>query len=159
MYLGSAEPLKGLPELVAEVEKIRKELEKWRVSGRGLRVQTVDQRRHSASSGAAIMCASCAAKARGRWHGRYGTGRCGALGFARSALSAAGRLQTSSLSAIPRPPPCSSANSLLAGLEKRRSLCAVGHRVPGRLSRSFTQAQCPAPRPWLAVTPASLLDD
>ncbi|HEV8598287.1 MAG TPA: hypothetical protein VGQ69_02915 [Gemmatimonadales bacterium] len=45
MYLGSAEPPKGLPELVAEVEKIRKEMEKWRVSGRGLRVQTVDQRR------------------------------------------------------------------------------------------------------------------
>jgi len=45
MYLGSAEPPKGLPELVAEVEKIRKEMEKWRVSSRGLRVQTVDQRR------------------------------------------------------------------------------------------------------------------
>jgi hypothetical protein len=44
MYLGSAEPLKGLPELVAEVEKIRKELEKWRSGSGGVLVQTVDRR-------------------------------------------------------------------------------------------------------------------
>jgi hypothetical protein len=36
---------KGLPELVAEVKKIRTELEKWRAGIRGLLVQTVDQRR------------------------------------------------------------------------------------------------------------------
>jgi hypothetical protein len=37
---------KGLPKLVAEVEKIRTELEKWKGGGiRGLLVQTVDQRR------------------------------------------------------------------------------------------------------------------
>lgn len=45
IYLGSQEPPKGLPELVTEVEKIRKELEKWREGGRGLRVVTVDRRR------------------------------------------------------------------------------------------------------------------
>jgi len=45
IYLGSQLPPKGLPELVTEVEKIRTELEKWRVSGRGLRVETVDRRR------------------------------------------------------------------------------------------------------------------
>lgn len=45
MYLGSALPPKGLPELVAEVEKIRKELEKWKGGVRGLLVQTVDRRR------------------------------------------------------------------------------------------------------------------
>jgi hypothetical protein len=45
MYLGSALPPKGLPELVTEVEKIRKELEKWKEGGRGLRVVTVDRRR------------------------------------------------------------------------------------------------------------------
>jgi hypothetical protein len=36
---------KGLPELVAEVKKIRTELEKWKGGIRGLLVQTVDQRR------------------------------------------------------------------------------------------------------------------
>jgi hypothetical protein len=45
IYLGSQLPPKGLPELVTEVEKIRTELEKWRESGRGLRVETVDRRR------------------------------------------------------------------------------------------------------------------
>ncbi len=45
MYLGSAEPPKGLPELVAEVEKTRKELGKWRVDTRGLLVQTIDRHR------------------------------------------------------------------------------------------------------------------
>ena len=45
MYLGSALPPKGLPELVDEVEKIRKELEKWKEGGRGLRVVTVERRR------------------------------------------------------------------------------------------------------------------
>ena len=44
MYLGSALPPKGLPELVAEAERIRKELEKWKDGGRGLRVVTVDRR-------------------------------------------------------------------------------------------------------------------
>jgi hypothetical protein len=45
MYLGSAEPLKGLPELVAEVEKIRKELEKWRWGAGGVLVQTINRHR------------------------------------------------------------------------------------------------------------------
>jgi hypothetical protein len=45
IYLGSQEAPKGLPELVAEVEKIRKELEKWREGGRGLRVVAVDRHR------------------------------------------------------------------------------------------------------------------
>jgi hypothetical protein len=45
IYLGSQEPPKGLPELVSEVERIRKELEKWREGSRGLRVETVDRRR------------------------------------------------------------------------------------------------------------------
>jgi hypothetical protein len=45
IYLGSALPPKGLPELVAEVEKIRKELEKWKEDGRGLRVVAVDRHR------------------------------------------------------------------------------------------------------------------
>ena len=36
---------KGLPELVAEVKKIRTELEKWKGGIRGLLVQIVDQRR------------------------------------------------------------------------------------------------------------------
>jgi hypothetical protein len=45
IYLGSALPPKGLPELVAEVETIRKELEKWKGGIRGLLVQTVDRRR------------------------------------------------------------------------------------------------------------------
>jgi hypothetical protein len=45
IYLGSALPPKGVPELVAEVEKIRKELEKWKEGGSGLRVVAVDRRR------------------------------------------------------------------------------------------------------------------
>jgi hypothetical protein len=45
MYLGSELPPKGLPELVAEVERIRKEIDKWKGSGiRGLEVHTIDQR-------------------------------------------------------------------------------------------------------------------
>ena len=43
MYLGSAFPPKGIPELVAEVENIRKEIKKWQGSNlRGL--LTIDQR-------------------------------------------------------------------------------------------------------------------
>ena len=46
MYLGSALPPKGIPEVVAEVKKIREEIEKWKGSGlRGLLVHTLDQRR------------------------------------------------------------------------------------------------------------------
>jgi hypothetical protein len=45
IYLSSALPPKGLPELVAEVEKIRKELEKWKEGGRGLRMVAVDRHR------------------------------------------------------------------------------------------------------------------
>jgi hypothetical protein len=46
MYLGSALPPKGIPELVTEVEKIRNEIQKWiGRSGRGLLVHTLDQRR------------------------------------------------------------------------------------------------------------------
>ena len=46
MYLGSALPAKGIPELVSEVENIRKEMERWRGSGgRGLLAQPIDQRR------------------------------------------------------------------------------------------------------------------
>jgi hypothetical protein len=45
MYAGSP-PQKGIPELVTEIENIRKEIEKWKGSGlRGLVVHTVDQRR------------------------------------------------------------------------------------------------------------------
>ena len=47
MYLGSALPPKGIPELVTEVENIRKEISKWQGSSslRGLLVHTVSQRR------------------------------------------------------------------------------------------------------------------
>ncbi len=46
MYLGSALPPKGMPELVAEVENIHKEIRKWQgSSGRGLLVHILDQRR------------------------------------------------------------------------------------------------------------------
>jgi hypothetical protein len=45
IYLGSQEPPKGLPELVTEVENIRKELQKWRAGTRGLLVQAIDRRR------------------------------------------------------------------------------------------------------------------
>jgi hypothetical protein len=46
MYVGSALPPKGIPELVAEVENIRKEMEKWKGGGlRGLSVRMIDQRR------------------------------------------------------------------------------------------------------------------
>jgi hypothetical protein len=44
-YLGSQLPRKGLPDLVGEVENIRKELAKWRPGTSGLLVQTVDKRR------------------------------------------------------------------------------------------------------------------
>jgi hypothetical protein len=45
MYLGSALPPKGMPELVAEAEAIRKEIKKWQGTGaRGLLVHTIDQR-------------------------------------------------------------------------------------------------------------------
>jgi hypothetical protein len=43
MYLGSQLPPKGIPELVAEVENLRKEIEKWK--GSGILVHTIDQRR------------------------------------------------------------------------------------------------------------------
>jgi hypothetical protein len=43
MYVGSQLPPKGIPELVTEVENIRKEIGKWTgSSGRGL--LTIDQR-------------------------------------------------------------------------------------------------------------------
>jgi hypothetical protein len=45
IYLGSQEPPKGLPELVTEVQNIRKELQKWRDGTRGLLVQAIDRRR------------------------------------------------------------------------------------------------------------------
>jgi hypothetical protein len=45
IYLGSQEPPKGLPELVTEVENIRKELQQWRGGTRGLLVQASDRRR------------------------------------------------------------------------------------------------------------------
>ena len=45
IYLGSQEPPKGLPELVTEVENIRKELQKWRSGTRGLLVQAIDRHR------------------------------------------------------------------------------------------------------------------
>ena len=46
MYVGSQLPPKGIPELVTEVENIRKEIEKWKGRGlRGLLVHTVDQQR------------------------------------------------------------------------------------------------------------------
>jgi len=45
MYVGAQLPPKGIPELVSEVENIRKEMERWRSSsGRGLLVHTVTQR-------------------------------------------------------------------------------------------------------------------
>ena len=43
MYLGSQLPPKGIPELVTEVEKVRKEIEKWKASG--IFVHAIDQRR------------------------------------------------------------------------------------------------------------------
>jgi hypothetical protein len=46
MYLGSALPAKGIPEIAAELETIRKEIKKWTgSSSRGLLVHTLDQRR------------------------------------------------------------------------------------------------------------------
>ena len=42
MYLGS-EPAKGIPELVAELGNIRKEIEKWKSSG--ILVHAIDQQR------------------------------------------------------------------------------------------------------------------
>lgn len=46
MYLGSALPPKGIPELVSEMENIRKEIVQWRgFSGRGLLVNVRDQER------------------------------------------------------------------------------------------------------------------
>ncbi len=46
MYLGSALPQKGIPELVAGVGNILEEIKKWRGSGiSGLLVHTLDQRR------------------------------------------------------------------------------------------------------------------
>lgn len=46
IYAGSQVPPKGLPELVAEVEKIYEEIRRWRGSRlRGLHVETDDQRR------------------------------------------------------------------------------------------------------------------
>jgi hypothetical protein len=46
MYLGSALPQKGIPELVAEVKNISEEIKKWRGSGlSGLLVHTLGQRR------------------------------------------------------------------------------------------------------------------
>lgn len=46
MYLGSAFPPKGIPELVAAVENIREEIKTWNASsGRGLRAHIIDQRR------------------------------------------------------------------------------------------------------------------
>jgi hypothetical protein len=47
---------------------------------------------NSGESGATIMCASCAARARGRWRGRCGIGRCGASGSASHSAPAAGGL-------------------------------------------------------------------
>lgn len=45
MYLGSALPPKGIPELVTELEKMRNEIQKWTGrSGRGLLAHTLDQR-------------------------------------------------------------------------------------------------------------------
>jgi hypothetical protein len=45
MYVGSALPPKGIPELATEVENIRKEIENWKGSNlRGLLVHTFDQR-------------------------------------------------------------------------------------------------------------------
>jgi hypothetical protein len=46
MYLGSDLPQKGIPELVTEVENIRKEIKKWTAGdGHGLLVHTLDERR------------------------------------------------------------------------------------------------------------------
>jgi hypothetical protein len=44
MYAGAAGAEKGLPDLVDEVESIRKELAKWRQGTRGLLVHAVDKR-------------------------------------------------------------------------------------------------------------------
>ena len=45
MYLGSALPPKGIPELVTEVENIRKEIKKWQGSNlQGLLVHNLDRR-------------------------------------------------------------------------------------------------------------------
>lgn len=46
MYVGAALPPKGIPELVTEVENIRKEMERWKGDDiRGLLVHTIDKRR------------------------------------------------------------------------------------------------------------------
>jgi hypothetical protein len=52
MYLGSALPQKGIPELVDEVKNISEEIKKWRGGGlSGLLVHTLDQRRQDRIDG------------------------------------------------------------------------------------------------------------
>src|SRR5215216_5731443 len=92
IYLGSQEPPKGLPELVTEVENIRKELQKWRAALAACWCRLSTGVGNSAESGVTIMCASCAARARGGWRGRCGIGRCGASGSASHSAPVAGGL-------------------------------------------------------------------
>ena len=75
---------KGLPELVAEVKKIRTELEKWKGGIRGLLCRPSTSAGNTASRRAAAMCSFCVARVQGRLLGRYGTERSGAPGSARS---------------------------------------------------------------------------
>jgi hypothetical protein len=45
MYVTTLLPPKGVPELVAEVEQLRKEIHSWRGTGRGPIVRTLDERK------------------------------------------------------------------------------------------------------------------
>jgi hypothetical protein len=73
----------GATELVTEVEKIRKELEKWRESGRGFRMETVDRRRQQRIEWRRHYVRICIAKAQEGWRDRCGTERCGVSGSAK----------------------------------------------------------------------------
>jgi hypothetical protein len=45
MYAETVVPPKGMPELVTEVEQLRKEIQLWRGTGRGPVVRTLDERK------------------------------------------------------------------------------------------------------------------
>jgi hypothetical protein len=65
MYVGSQLPPKGIPELVTEVENIRKEIEKWKGSNlRACSCTPSTRGNWTSSTGAGCMCASSGSKVR-----------------------------------------------------------------------------------------------
>jgi len=89
IYLGSQEPPKGLPELVTEVENIRKELEKWRSGTRGLLIHAIDRRRQQRLEWRRNHVRILRRQGPRRWRGRCGIGRCGGSGSASHSAPAA----------------------------------------------------------------------